>query len=31
MRNVESGELIDGCDMSKRDISLKNWAFDVDK
>jgi hypothetical protein len=31
MRNVESGELIDGCDMSKRDISLKNWAYDVDK
>lgn len=31
MKNGEQGEDVADCGMSKRDISLKNWAFDVDK
>jgi hypothetical protein len=31
MQNVEDGEDIEGCGLSKREISLKNWAFDVNK
>lgn len=31
MKNWEQWEIIDECWMSKRDISLKNWAFDIKK
>lgn len=31
MKNGEQGEDVADCGMSKRDISLKNWAYDVDK
>jgi hypothetical protein len=31
MQEVEDGEDIEGCGLSKREISLKNWAFDVNK
>jgi hypothetical protein len=31
MKNGEQGEIVEGCNLSKRDISLKNWAFDPKK
>lgn len=31
MRKVPAGERVDGCNLSKRSISLMNWAFDPNK
>jgi len=31
MKGAEQGDDVEGCDLSKRDISLKNWAYDPKK
>lgn len=31
MKKVPAGERVDGCNLSKRSISLMNWGFDPNK